>query len=342
MTNSWKPPIVDRQIGKTPLPSWIVSLSVHGVLLMAFAAGINSCDSGYSGAAEEDFRSVGIFTKATEDDSENAPETNDATSSTSDAATDANEKPPTEADLAKVAANSLNQLAQNRLDLPTLDNLGVIGAGAPLQLPDSGPEGDVVQGLKGAPPPGAAISAARGTTAFFDIKAKGTRFVYIVDHSGSMGANGQLQIAKSEILTSLASLDANQQFQVIFYNTFYRQFKQPNKPAGMVWGTDINKTLAGQYIRSISPDGGTDHMPALKKALGYRPEHIFFLTDADVPRLSAKDLDQLKSISRGRTQIHCIEFGKGAQLNSDNFLKKLARQNGGTYHYRDVKNFGKR
>jgi hypothetical protein len=341
MARVWKPPNLNREGGKASIPSWIVSLSVHGVLMIAFAAGISSCDSGYSGAAEENFRTVGIYTKQTEDNSENAPDTNEATSQTPDANSDV-EKPPTEAELAQATSNSLNQLTQKRLDLPTLDNPGVIGAGSPLQLPSAGPEGNVIQGLKGAPPPGAALSAAQGTTAFFDIKAKGTRFVYIVDHSGSMGANGQLQIAKSEILTSLASLDANQQFQVIFYNTFYQQFKQPNKPAGMMWGTDINKTLAGQYIRSVAPDGGTDHMPALKKALSYRPEHIFFLTDAELPRLSAKDLDELKSISRGRTQIHCIEFGKGAQLKSDNFLKRLTRQNGGTYRYRDVTKFGKR
>lgn len=338
----WKPLNLNQPFGRASIPSWIVSLSVHGVLVIAFAASLSSCDSGYSGAAAENFRDVGIFVKPSQDNSENAPETNDATSQTPNSAVDANEKPPTEADLAKATSNSLDQLKEKRLDLPTLDSLGAIGAGAAIRLPNTGPEGDVVQGLEGAPPPGAALSAGQGTTSFFDIKAQGTRFVYIVDQSGSMGFNGQLQVAKSEILTSLASLDATQQFQVMFYNTYFSQFKLQDKQAGMVWGTDINKTLVGQYIRSISPDGGTDHMPALKKALIYRPEHIFLLTDADQPRLTPKDLDEIKSIAAGRTQIHCVEFGKGGQLDVDNFLKQLARQNGGTYRYRDVTQFGKR
>ena len=340
MARRWKPPRVDRQIGRAPIPSWIVSLSTHGVLFIVFAASLNSCDSGYSGAAEENFRDVGIYVKPSEDNSENAPDTDKPIENT-DAADQAQE-PPTEADLAKATADSINELANQRLDLPTLDNLGVIGAGQPLQLPNTGADGSLVQGLKGAPPPGAALSASQGTTSFFDIRAKGTRFVYIVDHSGSMGFNGQLQVAKSEILTSLASLDATQQFQVLFYNTYYRQFKQPNKAASMVWATSINKTVAGQYIRSVSPDGGTAHMPALKKALSYRPEHIFLLTDADEPKLSAADLKEIKSLARSRTQIHCIEFGKGGQLETDNFLMKLARQTGGTYRYRDVKKFGKK
>jgi hypothetical protein len=340
MARRWKPPQVDRQIGRAPIPSWIVSLSAHGVLFVIFAVSLNSCDSGYSGAAEENFRDVGIYVKPSEDNSENAVDANDANENTE--ATDPTDAPPSEADLAKATADSLNQLTEKRLDLPTLDNLGVVGAGQPLQLPNNTAPGSVVEAVNGAPPPGSALSAAQGTTSFFDIRAKGSRFVYIVDHSGSMGNNGQLQVAKSEILTSLASLDATQQFQVLFYNTYFRQFKQPNKAAGMEWATSFNKTIAGQFIRSISPDGGTAHMPALKKALGYRPEHIFLLTDADIPKLSAEELKEIKNLARGRTQIHCIEFGRGGQLETDNFLQKLARQNGGTYRYRDVKKFGKK
>ena len=92
----------------------------------------------------------------------------------------------------------------------------------------------------------------------------------------------------------------------------------------------------------VQPDGGTDHMPALKKALRYQPDHLFFLTDADQPILSARELNEIKTLNAGRTKIHCVEFGKGSELSGDNFLKKLARDNGGTYRYRDVTRFGRR
>jgi len=82
-------------------------------------------------------------------------------------------------------------------------------------------------------------------------------------------------------------------------------------------------------------------LPALKRALSYSPEHIFFLTDADQPQLTAADLAEIRRINRGRTKIHCVEFGKGPGMPGDNFLKQLARQNGGTYRYRDVTRFAR-
>ena len=83
-------------------------------------------------------------------------------------------------------------------------------------------------------------------------------------------------------------------------------------------------------------------MPALRKAISYHPDHIFFLTDADQPQLSAADLAEIKQLNRGRTSIHAIEFGRDGDLGIDNFLRRLARQNDGTYRYRDVTKFGKK
>jgi len=44
-----------------------------------------------------------------------------------------------------------------------------------------------------------------------------------------------------------------------------------------------------------------------------------------------------------KTRIHSIEFGVGPEVseatNASNFLRKLSRQNGGTYRYYDVTKF---
>ena len=142
--------------------------------------------------------------------------------------------------------------------------------------------------------------------------------------------------------SSASTLEQTQQFQVIFYNQTVLELTGNSDRPSMQWATDINRTLARQFISGVQPDGGTDHMPALKKALRYQPENLFFLTDADQPILSARELNEIKTANNGRTAIHCVEFGKGPEISGDNFLRKLARENGGTYRYRDVTKFGRR
>ena len=106
------------------------------------------------------------------------------------------------------------------------------------------------------------------------------------------------------------------------------------------WSTSINKTLARNSINSIGPGTGTHHLTAVQTALSLKPEVLFFLTDADAPILRAADLNEIRKKNRGRTRIHCIEFGTGPFI-VDSFLKRLAAQNGGTYRYRDVKKFSR-
>ena len=82
-------------------------------------------------------------------------------------------------------------------------------------------------------------------------------------------------------------------------------------------------------------------MRALKAALELKPDVIFLLTDADQDRLSAGDLEyDSGGINKGgKTHIYCFQFGDGPNLSSpaENFLRKLAGENRGTYSYMDIK-----
>ena len=120
----------------------------------------------------------------------------------------------------------------------------------------------------------------QGETRFLGIRDSGTRFVYVLDRSGSMDQEHALEVAKAELVTSLQHLDDTQQFQVIFYNTSHRLLTLGGRNT-LHRATDINKTLARQQIARVTPDGGTFHYPALAKALSLEPEVIYFLTDAD-------------------------------------------------------------
>ncbi len=62
---------------------------------------------------------------------------------------------------------------------------------------------------------------------------------------------------------------------------------------------------------------------------------IFWLTDADEPKLNRAELARINRLAAGIT-IHAIEFGSGPQPEADNFLVQIAQQNGGTHQYVDI------
>ena len=174
------------------------------------------------------------------------------------------------------------------------------------------------------------------STKVFGITGVGTDFVYVFDRSGSMASFGgrPLLAAKTELLRSLDDLDSVHQFQIIFYNKKPKIFTLEGRQE-LIWGETENKLRARSFVNRIKADGGTEHMAALKKAIDMRPDVIFFLTDADQPRLTFGELQRIRNWNRGST-IHAIEFGAGPPMAADNFLKKLARQNGGQHAYVDV------
>jgi hypothetical protein len=180
-------------------------------------------------------------------------------------------------------------------------------------------------------------------TGVFGVTGEGRKFVYVFDRSGSMDGHGgtPLAAAKAELIASLKDLDDTHQFQIIFYNERPRVFSPTGSPGRLVFGTEQNKRLAEKFVGSITADGGTQHEEALAMALKMAPDVIFFLTDADEPRMKPEQLARMARLNQG-TQLYTIEFGYGVQVERDNFLVKLARQNGGQHVYFDVARLKKR
>ena len=99
-------------------------------------------------------------------------------------------------------------------------------------------------------------------------------------------------------------------------------------------GEDRTKRMAEQYIRAMTAFGGTRHMDALLMALRMGPDVIFFLTDARIPRLNGRQLEEIRIRSkRYGTTIHTIEFGSDFEEPRDSFLRTLAEDNGGKYRF---------
>jgi hypothetical protein len=236
-----------------------------------------------------------------------------------------------QADVSPSLQDALPSAEQLPIQLPGADSSSMPAAG-PVTVAAAG------QGA-GAATVGGGRGGPEGSTqlSVFGVTGTGSKFVFVFDRSGSMEgyAGRPLAAAKSELIRSLEALDSIHQFQIIFYNENPSIFTPDGGTPRLIWGDEQGKRLAARFVRGITAGGGTHHMEALKLALRMRPDVIFFLTDADEPRLTTRDLAELRRQNRS-TVIHTIEFGVGNQNASDNFLVRLAQQSAGQHAYVDV------
>ncbi len=347
------------------VPGWMLSLVMHAVMFVTLVTltQLPSCRGDYSGENGTGFREIGLRAREDGDGQEGGPGT--APGAIGDGA----EASPGPVEAESVPPRSVpGQLAPPTtsdgppvpLSLPSAANSPkVIGIGGPPPLSGLGgvtaargsSQGTAASGVQGGGTPGSrgggGINGGNGTgagqTSLFGVNDAGKKFVYVIDRSFSMEEHNAFRAAKAELLTSLSRLTEVQQFQVIFYNNAPLVLATREDRFPMFFGTDAQRLQVSEQIRSVSPDGGTRHMPAIQEALKYNPDVIFLLTDGAEPALSKADLDSLKSRNRLGTRIHCIEFGTGEPATSatgqpvSNFLMKLAEQNSGKYTYRNVK-----
>lgn len=225
-------------------------------------------------------------------------------------------------DITSVEADSQDESTQT----PFRQNRAMGGRG----IPGVGNDGDSVgNGASGGKSDG-------DGTAFFGIAARAQRFVFVVDASESMREHGAMQTAKKELWQSLQQLSAPVKFQLVFFNLKSQSITRRGERPQMLSANEANLRMAQQFLKGIQPDSGTDRFGALSFALSLGPDVVFLLTDSDTPELSAKELSDIRRLNRSRAVIHVVEFGKGADLGRDNFLKAIARQHGGTYRYFDL------
>jgi hypothetical protein len=171
----------------------------------------------------------------------------------------------------------------------------------------------------------------------FGIEGEGSRIVFLLDRSASMGGPGAkaLRAAKAELIAALDALGRMHQFNIVVYNERPAVFNPTGDPGRILFATDRNKEEAVKFIESITPYDGTRHDDAVKTAIKMAPDVIFWLTDADDPKLGPNQQERINAMAAGIT-INTIEFGTGPQTDAGNFLVKIARANGGKHAYVDV------
>ncbi len=186
-------------------------------------------------------------------------------------------------------------------------------------------------------------------TGVFGILDEGADFVYVFDRSQSMNSTfsytseGEtvfsitpLIAAKAELVRSLHDLNPQNRFHVIFYNHESWLFDPGrNSHRGLITATPDNRKRAEGFIASVYGDGRTRHVPPLEMAIRMRPDVIFLLTDGeekDDP--NPAELARLRKLNKGRTKINVVQFC--FELRSDGGLVTLAKENGGRHIFMNV------
>lgn len=175
----------------------------------------------------------------------------------------------------------------------------------------------------------------RAATQMFGIRDEALKFVYVIDRSGSTSdppGRDVLTAEKSELLASLADLNASQQFQIIVYNHAPRVFQPDTPGARLMFATEENKEAVRKFLRGVESDGETAHDVALALAIRMQPDVIFFLSDADRPKLTPWQLEHLQRMAAG-IRIHTVQFGVEPRADAESFMRELARQNDGQFKY---------
>ncbi|HEV8003005.1 MAG TPA: hypothetical protein VGP63_24175, partial [Planctomycetaceae bacterium] len=351
------------------VPSWLLSLVLHAGLFALLAVSLPGLRGGIVGDPDGDLRSVGIWVGRSGDGSDGD---GSGTGSAKAAAGETKLVPAVKGDQLN---NQVPSTAPTPTTVPDVSGSFVRPEISPSAVLDPvvpspvaptsvavspvlgpGPRPDR-RGLYQPSQPGSAVGksggadsgsgggrrGSRGSTPFFGIVDVGSRFVYLIDCSGSMYSHNAMGAAKNELLKSLRTLNRFQQFQVVFYNTEQKWLKAPGKVDFRFFSAD-EKTLrlASEFIGEIDPDGGTQHVTAIQLALRLHPDVIFFLTDGGKPGLSPFDLEELKRTNDRHSRIHCVQFSSADDPDAAaaaDFLEKLAAQSDGEYVCRDVSRF---
>ena len=308
---------------RTTLPSWLISTVLHVVLIVILGMTLRLAPP--RGAASERTAQVGIVLKHTDGEVEYFESEDDADNSDSHTAT--------------AAEDDRDGMIDEFADRPPIDPADAVPAPRAVLGPGALADGGIGNAAAAdhRSHGGARAVGGKARTSVFGVEGEGHKFVYVFDRSGSMGGSGRnaLRAAKAQLIASLESLGSTHQFQIIFYNERPWRFNPSGNPNKLCFATQQNKTLAAKFIGSITADGGTQHEEALLVAIKMQPDVIFFLTDADEPKLWPGQLAKIRRRAAGIT-INAVEFGFGPQSDANNFLVQLARENGGRHVYVDI------
>jgi hypothetical protein len=129
-------------------------------------------------------------------------------------------------------------------------------------------------------------------TTFFGEPARGQRFAFILDMSGSM-AGRRWARCRAELATALGQLAPPAEFYVVLFSS---SAVEPPDQTGWMLADATHVAGVLDWIASMRPSGGTYPRPAFERvfALPARPDAICFLTDGEISGFTARDCARLR------------------------------------------------
>jgi hypothetical protein len=140
-----------------------------------------------------------------------------------------------------------------------------------------------------------------------------------------MGQDGRFDRARDQVIASLRQLPPDARFQLIAYDKNALLLRLGE--SGLALATPANVETAAAALAAMTPEGGTDHVRALRLALSLAPDVIYFLTDDD--DLTPADVSQITHLNHARARIHalCLDAPSAAETP----MRDLARRNRGEF-----------
>lgn len=174
---------------------------------------------------------------------------------------------------------------------------------------------------------------------YYGIELSAKRMIFVIDHSGSMKDywNGitRLARAKTELNRVIESLEPDDEFGIVFFETDVRTWRDELLPA-----TTENKKDAALFIRRLGYGDRTNTYGALLNCLNFdaQLEAVYLLTDGRPtegrviqPAAIINDIVQ-------RNQFKHLNFntiGIAVAGDTELFLKTLAEKTGGEFRIAD-------
>ncbi len=176
---------------------------------------------------------------------------------------------------------------------------------------------------------------------FYAQQYEGDGVFFTIDRSGSMQNQGELAIAKREVSRSIMEFSDRVQFGIVFFDRGIMKFPANGRAAD---ATSSMKASGLNWLQSVPGGGGSCCREGLAEALKYsntsssRRKVVIYVGDGGGQCNGANEdtyinstLSMVKAQNFQRAQVNSIGVMMQGRVRQEQFLKSLARMNGGTY-----------
>jgi hypothetical protein len=177
---------------------------------------------------------------------------------------------------------------------------------------------------------------------YYGFPVRSSKVIFVLDVSRSMGWNGRLETARSELLQVLEHLPRPTRFNLVTFSDSAFVWEKALVPASL-----SNVQRASTYVRRQDPVNGTNAYDALQVAFrDPEADTIFFLSDGHPSGGTVVDPELILADVRAwnrfrRVKIHAIALLKGEPplafagmengKRAEDFMRRLAEENDGRF-----------